>query len=78
MIFFTTNGHGVLFSKIMETSRIYTLKLLTFSIFTTKSSREVSHGFPTDKKHASMVGCFSEGFCKMVDVEAEHMKQLHL
>lgn len=31
----------------------------------------------TEKGHAaSLVGCFSEGLCKVVDVEAEQMKEL--
>lgn len=62
---------------VIETSRNNTTKLLTFSTFTTKNRREVSHRFPTEKRHASVVGCFSEGFRNAVVVEAEQMKQLH-
>lgn len=69
-------GHWILYSKIIETSTINIIKLLTFSIFTTKSSREVSHRFPTENRCARVVGCFSEGLCNVVDVEAEQMKQL--
>lgn len=31
----------------------------------------------TEKGHAGLVGCFSEGLCEVVDVEAGQMKQLH-
>lgn len=37
----------------------------------------MSHRSPTKKRHASMVGCFSDGLCNTVDVEAEQMKRLH-